>query len=74
MRLFADDTSLTASDKNIDKLLLQVNSELINIYDWLCANKLNLKKTKYHIFHPRQKINYNLLPPLTLLGECLEHV
>ena len=76
MRLFADDTSLTASDKNIDKLLLQVNSKLINIYDWLCANKLtlNLKKTKYHIFHPRQKVNYNLLPPLTLAGQCLEQV
>ena len=76
MRLFAGDTSLTASDKNIDKLLLQVNAELINIYDWLCANKLtlNLKKTKYLIFQPRQKINYNLLPPLTLAGQCLEQV
>ena len=76
MRLFADDTSLTASDKNIDKLLLQINSQLLNIYDWLCANKLtlNLKKTKYLIFQPRQKMNYNLLPPLTLAGQCLEQV
>ena len=72
MRLFTDDTSLTASDKNIDKLLLQINSELINIYDWLCANKLtlNLKKTKYLIFQPRQKTNDNLLPPLTLARQC----
>ena len=38
----------TASDKNIDKHFLQINSELINIYDWLCANKLtlNIKKTE----------------------------
>ena len=76
MRLFADDTSLTASDKNIDKLLLQINSQLINIYDWLCANKLtlNLKKTKYLISQPCQKMNYNLLPPVTLAGQCLEQV
>ena len=31
MRLFANNTSLTASDKNVDKLLLQINLELINI-------------------------------------------
>ena len=54
--------------------MLQINSELVNIYDWLIINEvtLNLKKTKYLIFQPRQKINYNLLPPLTLAGQCLE--
>ena len=47
MRLFAYDTSLTASLKNVDELLFQINSEPPNIYDWLCANKLtlNLRKT-----------------------------
>ena len=40
VRLFADDTSLTASANNIDELLLKINRELSNIYDWLCANKL----------------------------------
>ena len=42
--------------------------------DWLCANKLtlNLKKTKYLVFQPRQKLNFNLLPPLILAGEILE--
>ena len=50
------------------------NLELPNIYNWLCANKLtlNLKKTKYLVFQPRQKINFNLLPPLILAGEILE--
>ena len=33
MRLFADDTSLTALGKNIDELLLQINNKLPNIYD-----------------------------------------
>ena len=76
MRLFADDSSLTASAKNIDELLLKINKELPNIYDWLCANKLtlNLRKTKYLIFQPRQKVDYNLLPPLSIGGQCLEQV
>ena len=76
MRLFADDTSLTASAKNIDELLFEINKELPNIYDWLCANKLtlNLRKTKYLIFQPRQKVDYNLLFPLSIAGQCLEQV
>lgn len=74
MRLYADDTSLTVSGKNIDDLLYQINLELPNMHDWLCANKLtlNLKKTKYLVFQPRQKLNFNLLPPLILAGEILE--
>ena len=76
MRLYADDTSLTVSGKNIDDLLYQINLELPNMHDWLCANKLtlNLKKTKYLVFQPRQKLNFNLLPPLILAGEILEKV
>ena len=76
MRLFADDTSLTASAKNIDELLFEINKELPNIYDWLCANKLtlNLRKTKYLNFQPRQKVDYNLLFPLSIAGQFLEQV
>ena len=35
---------------------------------------LNLTKTKYLIFNPHQKVNFNLLPSLTLAGQCLEEV
>ena len=35
---------------------------------------LNLMKTKYLIFNPHQKVNFNLLPSLTLAGQCLEHL
>ena len=75
-RLFADDSSLTASAKNIDELLLKINKEPPNIYDWLCANKLtlNLRKTKYLIFQPCQKVDYKILPPLSIAGQCLEQV
>ena len=56
-------------------LLQRINSELPAIYEWLCANKLtlNLSKTKYLVFQPRQKLNYNLYPPLKLADQDLEH-
>ena len=48
---------------------------LPKIHDWLRANKLtlNLSKSKYLIFQLRQKLNYNLLPPLTLAGQYLDY-
>lgn len=56
--LFADDTNLSYTDKNL-KLLetIIVNAELCNIYDWLITNKLSLdiKKSNFVIFWPRQK-------------------
>ena len=51
----------------------QINSELQlpAIRDWLCSNNLtlNLSKTKYLVFHPSQKINCNLYPPLKLADD-----
>ena len=38
VRLFADDTSLTATGKDLDVLLQRINSELPAISEWLCAN------------------------------------
>ena len=56
-------------------LIQQINLELPKIHDWLYANKLtlNLSKSKYLIFQPRQKLNYNLLPPLTLAEQYLDY-
>jgi len=55
--LFADDTNLLFSDKNLKSLESTVNNELLKLYDWLTANKLtlNAKKSNYVIFKPRQK-------------------
>ena len=74
LRLFADDTSLTATGKDLDVLLQRINSELPAIHEWLCSNKLtlNLSETKYLVFQPRQKINSNLYPPLKLADQYLE--
>ena len=44
------------------------------IYEWLCSNRLtlDLSKTKYLVFQPRQKMNFNLYPPLKLADQHLE--
>ena len=51
--MFADDTNLFYSHKNIHQLFAKVNEELEKIGDWFKANKLSLnnKKTKYALFH-----------------------
>ena len=74
VRLFADDTSLTAVGSDLDVLIQRINSELPPVYEWLCSNKLtlNLSRTKYLVFQPRQRNNYNLYPPLKLAEKYLK--
>ena len=51
-----------------------LKNHLNDIFNWLCCNwlTLNLNKTKYVIFQPRQKANYNLHSPLVLAGQILQ--
>ncbi len=68
--IYADDTSLTTTFEIIckkgNKIITQniLNHELTNINDWLKLNKLslNIKKTKYIIFHTPKK----MVPPIAL--------
>ena len=55
-------------------MLQRINSELPAIHKWLCSNRLtlNLSKTKYLVFQPRQKVNSNLHPPLKIADHYLE--
>ena len=56
--MFAGDTNLFYSHKNISNLFKTVNNELKNIHEWwFKANKLshNISKTKYSFFHPIEK-------------------
>ena len=55
--LFADDTSIFYSHSNPNCLESVLNDELQNIDVWQKCNKLsvNIKKTNYVIFKPRQK-------------------
>ena len=44
--LFADDTTILCSDKNIDTLEKTLNEELVHVSNWLIANKLSLNVKK----------------------------
>ena len=55
--LFADDTNLFFSHNDIQTLTHTINSEMLELSDWFKANKLslNVKKSNYVIFKPRQR-------------------
>ena len=55
--LFADDTTLFDSDSNLTTLIDRFNRELIDIVNWLNANRLslNIDKTNYMIFRPKNR-------------------
>ena len=84
--LFADGTNLTSTlcsfDVNIDnncnslQLSTNINKELKNIQIWLEINKLslNVKKTKFMIFHHKQRNIENLIPQLNLNEQIIERV
>ena len=57
--LFADDTNLFYSNKNLKTIFEIVNTELTLINEWFIANKLslNVKKTKYILFCKRSKVD-----------------
>ena len=55
--LFADDTNVFTSNKDPNYLSVMLNSDIDKLSIWFKANKLslNLKKTKFMVFKPRQK-------------------
>ena len=78
--LFADDTSLKSFINTRNLLLSQasskLNSELSKVNDWLAVNKLslNIKKTKFMIFHTSKKKIQDCIPNLTIGGVAIERV
>ena len=85
--LYADDTSLIEplctfdttsrlNPLNIDTISTNINSELQAIYDWLCVNKLslNIPKTKFMLFHHKQRNIDSLIPNLSIDGNVIEYV
>ena len=63
MLMYADDATLYCNlDESTSEILL--NNELTKITDWLSSNKLslNVKKTKFMVFHtPQRRVNYPTL-------------
>ena len=51
--LYADDTTLFSTIQFQSASDTDINQELIRVHDWLAVNRLslNIKKTKYMIFH-----------------------
>lgn len=61
--LFANDTTVMYTGKNLKSFKATMNSKLGKVSDWLNANKLtwNIKKTIFVSFHPYQrKINHSV--------------
>ena len=58
-RLFADDTNMTFTGCNIKSIQEQMTSDLNNIFQWLCSNKLtlNVLKTDFMLIGSRQKLS-----------------
>ena len=72
--LFADDTTLFDSDKNLTTLVDRFNNELVNIFNWLNANRLslNIDKTNFMIFRPKNK--QDLCPEIKINGSQINQV
>lgn len=73
--MFADDTNVFISGKNLKDLEDKVNGELISIVDWLQANRLSLNvlKTNFMIFRgPKKLISYE--PKILINGAQIERV
>ena len=74
---YADDTTLLNSMKGYyQDISTTVNVELNKVYRWLCINKLslNIKKTKYMLFHNKTKKRYLSCPSIKLKDVQLERV
>ena len=56
--LYADDTTIIFTGQNLRFMKIKINKDLEALSQWLINNKLtlNVKKTKYMIFHHKNMI------------------
>jgi len=73
--LFADDTSLFLSGRNIDETVSLMNIELMKVKEWLECNRLslNIRKTKVLIFSTKRRHTVTKLN-VVIDGEVIEKV
>ena len=79
VRLFADDTNLTASHYNGGILAKLVNNELVHISNWMKINKLtiNYTKTEYIIItNKKAKLDYTVKIDQTTIkqSKCIKYL
>ena len=76
--MFADDTNLCYSGKDIKSLFNTVNNELTNISHWFNSNKLSLNgdKTNFTLFHKVRQRDYIslVLPTLNINNTLIKRV
>ena len=75
--LFADDTNLTCVDKMLCKAQEKLNKDLVELGNWLSANKLsaNLVKTEYMILGTAPKLKaLDYSPMIKLSGKSIKRV
>ena len=74
--LHADDTTLSSTIRIPSSSLININNELAKVYDWLAGNKLslNIRKTKYVVFHTLNKRIEGVIPDLEINGIPLDKV
>ena len=55
---FADDTHLKYSSSSEKNICENMNKDLNDLFEWLCANRLslNVNKTEFIIFKPPKKL------------------
>ena len=73
--LYADDTSVFLSSKNLNSLIDTVNSEMRKVQAWFEANQLllNSNKTSYMIFHRRRHLP-SVLPSIVVNENVINRV
>ena len=82
--MYADDTNLLSTACNFtgdtsthSSLSDKVNKELTKVNDWLAVNKLtlNVNKTKFMIFHTKQKqLSLDQIPNIKINNQQVERV
>ena len=74
--LYVDDTTLFSTIQISEALPKDINNQLAEVYNWLAVNKLslNVKKTKYMVFHAINKNIEGLVPELRINDINIERV
>ena len=57
--LFADDTNMFLTGKNLNNIISTMNEKMVKVVEWLNINRLSLNtnKTHYIIFSSRKRAN-----------------
>ncbi len=75
--MYADDTHVTLTSKNVEELVHKAQEELTHISEWMRINKLsaNPQKTEYMVIgHPRKTNKVEIQDTLRLNGSDIKRV